>query len=337
MTMPKPTSRNLPRAQPAVRGGLTVTKATVVCGTDFSEQTMHAVEAAAALARRLDEPLVLVHAVDNESRESLPADVRDALCIYERAQLHEELERLRAAKVEVIEEFCAGKPEKLLLETAATHDARLLVVSSHRRKIPKRWVLGSVAEKVAESSLVPTLVVRDSTPFTRWVGGRKHLRVFVGADFSAPSKAALRWVAWLRQIGPCHVVVAHLEPDQPASASFDPVHASIVMEMLARTGATQARAMRRHVGQILGAKRVRVRIEKGWGRSDAHLIQVAREEHADLIVIGTHQRHGLARLGHLSVSRGVLHYAPMNVVCVPFAAPFEETGYENHIYRDGVE
>ena len=95
--------------------------------------------------------------------------------------------------------------------------------------------------------------------------------------------------------------------------------------------------MRRHVGQILGAKRVRVRIEKGWGRSDAHLIQVAREEHADLIVIGTHQRHGLARLGHLSVSRGVLHYAPMNVVCVPFAAPFEETGYESHIYRDGVE
>ena len=335
--MTKPTSRDSPCAQSVGTGSLAVCKATIVTGTDFSEQAIHAVEAAAALARRLDESLVLVHAVDTDSRESLPAGLRDSLCIYEQAQLHEELERLSAAKVQVVEEFRAGKPERVLLESAAIHDARLLVVSARRRKSPKRWMLGSVAEKVAESSLVPTLVVRDSTPFTRWIGGKKRLRVFVGADFSPASEAALRWVAWLRRIGPCHVVVAHLDSDQPASASFDPVHASIILEMSAPTHATQVRAMRRRVRQILGAKAVRVRIEKGWGRSDAHLIQVAREELADLIVIGTHQRHGLARLGHLSVSRGVLHYAPMNVVCVPFAALLEETGYENHIHRDGVE
>ena len=335
--MSNPASRNPPRARRADGRTLVVTKATIVCGTDFSQQAVHAVEAAAALARRLDEPLVLVHAVNKESRELLPAEIRDSLCIYERAQLHEELERLRAAEVEVIEAFRGGKPEKVLLEVATREHARLLVVSSHGRKVPKRWVLGSVAERVAESSPVPTLVVRDSTPFTRWIRGKKHLRVFVGADFSPHSEAALRWVAWLRQIGPCHVVVAHLEPDQPASASFDPVHAFIVMEMLARTNGAQVRAMRRSVRQILGTKQVRVRIEKGWGRSDAHLIQLAREARADLIVIGTHQRHGLARLGHLAVSRGVLHYAPMNVVCVPFAAPPEKVRYENHIYRNGVE
>ena len=44
---------------------------------------------------------------------------------------------------------------------------------------------------------------------------------------------------------------------------------------------------------------------------------MAHEEQADLIVVGSHQRHGLSRLAHPSVSRAVLHHAPMNVACVP--------------------
>ena len=82
----------------------------------------------------------------------------------------------------------------------------------------------------------------------------------------------------------------------------------------------QARSFRQRVRAALGATGVRVHIEKGWGRSDAHLIEMAREERADLIVVGTHQRHGLGRIGHLSVSRGVLHHAPMCVACVPVSA-----------------
>jgi len=63
--------------------------------------------------------------------------------------------------------------------------------------------------------------------------------------------------------------------------------------------------------------RVRVRFEAGWGYSDAHIIELAAQERADLIVVGTHSRSGWQRFGHHSVSRGVLHYAPRNVACVP--------------------
>ena len=41
-------------------------------------------------------------------------------------------------------------------------------------------------------------------------------------------------------------------------------------------------------------------------------------EMADLIVIGTNQKRGVNLLG--SVSRGVLHHASMNVLCVPTGA-----------------
>jgi nucleotide-binding universal stress UspA family protein len=174
-----------------------------------------------------------------------------------------------------------------------------------------------VAERVAEAASVPTLVVRDPAPLLRWARGEGRLRIFVGADFSAPSEAALRWVDWLRKLEPCEIVVACLEA-APMSDSSGAVFPSLFMdEMVLKTTHLQERIFRHHVRAVLGSSGVRARFEKGWSHSDAHLIQLAAEEHADLIVVGTHSRHGWHRLGHHSVSRGVLRYAPRNVLCVP--------------------
>ena len=89
--------------------------------------------------------------------------------------------------------------------------------------------------------------------------------------------------------------------------------------MMRKTSLTQAQYFRKKVRALLGPARVRVRVrvEQQWGYSDAHLIQTAAAEKAYLLVVGTHSRRGLARLGHHSVSRGVLHYAPTNVACIP--------------------
>lgn len=322
-TMNEPTRTPPPRALQPTAVPIIATKASILCGTDFSQNARQAVEAGAALAKRLDEPLVLVHALDDEARTTLPTEVRESLCLYERAQLHEELELLREAKVKVIEAFSAGKPDVVLVKSGMVHNARLLVLSSQGRRPLGGWVLGTVAERTAEASLVPTLIVRTAAPFTRWALGGRSLRVFVGADFSAPSEAALRWVQWLRQVGPCDVSIAYLEPTLPAVNAFNMSPAPAVVELLVKAERVQARCFRQRVRALLGSTRVRIRVEKGWGRSDAHLIQMAREERADLIVVGTHQRHGLDRLGHLSVSRGVLHYAPMSVACVPAGAALD--------------
>jgi nucleotide-binding universal stress UspA family protein len=53
----------------------------------------------------------------------------------------------------------------------------------------------------------------------------------------------------------------------------------------------------------------------GLGRIGDHLLRVADIEQADVIVTGTHQRRGLARLG--SVAGVVLHYSHASVACVP--------------------
>jgi nucleotide-binding universal stress UspA family protein len=46
---------------------------------------------------------------------------------------------------------------------------------------------------------------------------------------------------------------------------------------------------------------------------------MAREEGADLIVVGSHQYRGFERLWHTSVSRGLLHSATMSVAVVPLS------------------
>lgn len=295
---------------------LAAVESQIVCGTDFSKTATQAAEAAAAFAARLREPLVLVHAVDAAARAQLPAEVRESLRTFSQQCLSDEGRRLQAGGVEVREVFREGAPHTVLMDFASDAKTRLVVLSPFGRGAPAGWILGSVAEHVAQTSRVPTLIVRSAEPFMAWLGGKRSLRVFVGADFSIPSEAALRWVGWLQQLGPCDVTVAYLEQElAPAAAGSE--LSSLARDLAARTEAVQIRCFRQRVRELLGARRVRVRIEKGWGRSDAHLLQLATEDRADLIVVGTHQHPGPGRFGSPSTSRGVLHYAPMSVACVP--------------------
>jgi nucleotide-binding universal stress UspA family protein len=80
------------------------------------------------------------------------------------------------------------------------------------------------------------------------------------------------------------------------------------------------RDVREKVNRVLGGESVEVRVLGNWGRTDAPLVEMAVEMRADLVVVGTHQWRGLDWLRHGSVSRGLLHHAPMSVACVPTPA-----------------
>jgi nucleotide-binding universal stress UspA family protein len=71
---------------------------------------------------------------------------------------------------------------------------------------------------------------------------------------------------------------------------------------------------------MLGANVTKVGVETAWGRADPVLLALAKETEADLIVLGTHQRHGFGRFWLGSVSRAVLRDATVNVVVVPHDA-----------------
>jgi nucleotide-binding universal stress UspA family protein len=298
---------------------LTPASMEIVCGTDFSKSAMKATDAAAALASRLREPLIILHAFDEPSRLLLPKELRDSLRTFEQQQLKDETQRLHTGGLVVREAFCDGAPSEVLAQFAAQSNTRLVVISSGRHTPTASWIFGRVAEHVTGSSPVPTLVIRNSDPLVDWAHGKRKLRVFVAADFSVASETALGWVRWLRQVERCDVTVAYIELPLVADSALGDQPSPGAAPLLAKIEHTEKVCFRRRIRTLLSTDRVRVCFEKGWGRSDAHLIQMARQERADLIVVGMSERHGLSRIAHHSVSRAIVRYAPMNVACIPSA------------------
>ncbi len=298
----------------------------IVCGTDFSENADHAAAVADALARRIGAPCILAHSVDE--RGEFPENVRTRLLNNDRPRLAEHATRLRGLGLVFEEKLLRGLPDDGVAQFAAQTGARLVVVgaSTTSSNWAARLLLGNISARIAETSPAPTLVVHDPAPFVAWARGERTLKVFVGADFSATSDAALRWVAELRQIGPCEVIAGYVDwpPEEaarlgvsgPVGLGENPPEIQRMVE----------RDVREKVTHLLGAENVRICVRGNSGRADEPLMEMAAEAQADVIVIGTHQWHGLSRLRHGSVSRGILRHAPMNVACVPAPAAAPVSG-----------
>jgi nucleotide-binding universal stress UspA family protein len=290
----------------------------IICGTDFSEHAEQASLAAAALARRLGDTLVLAHVWDETLGEGLWEDFHDRISAAVRNRLYDHAIRLRETGSSVEEEMPSGMPDEELAKVASRHDARLLVVGSLGRRSGE-WLLGSVAERAALRSPIPTLVVRSAVPFEAWARGERRLKVFVAFDFTGTAEAALRWIKCLEAAGPCEIVVGYV--DWPVGEAG---RLGISGELLLGHNPPQVqrileRELSERVRALLGEGAVRIRVEPSLGRADSRLVEIAREEQSDLVVTGTHQRHGLGRVAHPSISRGLLRDAPMSVACIPGA------------------
>ena len=299
----------------------------IVCGTDFSENAAQASTAAAVLAARSGKPLLLVHVADEfnglgDDQKKLTAFLRPVA-----KKLRAEAYRLKKAGATVETKVLTGQlAERAIRELVEKHPAALVVVSSVSKTAFDRWTLGTTSESIAQSVASPTLVVRSSAPFEAWARGERPLKIFVAVDSASVSEAALQWVRDLRGLGPCDIVVAHVNrPTEEASRLG--VSAPVGLGgNLPEMQSMLERDLQGKVTRVLGEDDVRVWVRGNSGRADYPLVEMAMESQADVIVVGTHQWHGLSRLQHGSVSRGILHHAPMSVACVPTpaAAPMAE-------------
>lgn len=303
----------------------TKTTMSIVCGTDLSDRSNQAALAAGAIAKLLGAPLKLVHVIDELGAELTAESEQQAAYDPLRKRVHDHAAELgQKLAIEVEPVVVPGHMADRLIEVAQIASAGLLVVSSLGAEKQQRWLLGSAAERVAQSSTLPVLVVRDGTRFEAWARGDRPLRVMVGVELASTSRAALRWAAGLRALAPCDILVTqvvwpigeHVRLGVSGPTPLDHLRPEIEAPLI--------RDLRAWVGQLSGAGETTVKVSHGWGPVDVSLTQLAIEADADLLVVGTHQRTGVARLWEGSVSRGVLHNAPCSVACVPRAAMARE-------------
>jgi len=289
----------------------------IIAGTDFSGNATQAARAAASIAKRLGVPLKLVYILEELTAELA---ITNDPGIYDplRKRLREqaaEIGRQFGIDVEPIAE--PGFACEKLIQIARVHHAGMIVVSALGERKQHQWLMGSVAERLAQLSPLPVLIVRDGARIEAWANGNSELRTMVGVEIGSTSKAALRWASELRAMGRCNLTVTHIawpfgehfRLGIPSPVPLDSLRPEL-RELLIRD-------LRAWASEVPGAAEASFNVSPGWGRIDFHLAVLAREAQADLLIVGTHQRSASARLWQGSVSRGVLHNATCNVVCVP--------------------
>lgn len=297
---------------------------TIVCGTDFSVPASGAVRAAAAIAARRGETLRLVHVQGDFApiEEGVAGTDRPREAVFDlaRSLLHDEAARARALGADVTEEMAVGDPAFQILAASARSEASLVVVAWLGRTAPTRWIVGSVAEKIARASTVPVLVVRDPEPLVAWARGERPLPITVADDLGESSLGALRWAAAAKAIGEVEVTTVHV-----ASPSEEHVrrglHVSSDLERLRPEVDAAIRGDLRSRSEEAGLAGANLMIQQGFGRTEPHVVSLADQAGSELLVVGTHRRAGMGRLWHGSVSRGVLFLTTQNIVCAPTAPP----------------
>lgn len=138
----------------------------VLVPTDGSETAQSAVQSAIDLARIHDAVLHTVYVVDVGHPDFAPGKaemwepVVDAVRNQGNQHTGEVVEAATEAGLEAHQAVVDhGSPVEGVLGYADDHGIDLIVLGTHGRSGPKRWLLGSVAERIVRGSNVPVLVV----------------------------------------------------------------------------------------------------------------------------------------------------------------------------------
>ncbi len=293
----------------------------IVVGIDFSGHSQEAAQVGAVLARMLGERLELVHVFDPWLSRAFTGEAARVAQPAEKKlnELRESLSRTFGSEVGA--EVRVGIPDEELVRKAVESRCSLAITHALGWRTDEHWRLGGVAERLARHTQVPFLMVRDARPFLEWGEGIRPLRVTIGDDLSRVSDPALEWMSVLRRAGPCEVVLAHVYLPVPEHRRLGLSFAREreVQAILEKEAQLRAEAL------IPGGASVRV--EPGLGLATESLLEIAREQQADVVVLGTHQYGAGRRIWGGSVSHQVLNEAPTSVVCVPLpsrgTAPIE--------------
>lgn len=133
-------------------------------------------------------------------------------------------------------------------------------------------------------------------------------RILHPTDFSSASAHAFALACSLARDYGATLVVCHVAP---------PPAAAVVEGMMVAVPPDEEQEARNRLARIHPSDpmvNVAYRLERGDAVRD--IVRVAGEEHADLIVMGTHGRGGLTRVLMGSVAEGVMRKAPCPVITI---------------------
>jgi len=291
----------------------------ILCATDFSDFSNHAIPYGIALAREFKAKLYVSHVIDLSSA----AIYGEAVFALEEQQsrmttyAHKEMTRLMGQESLDWEPLITvGNPANEIARLAADKQVDLAIAASHGRSGLKRLILGSVTERLMRTLPCPLWVVRSPEPgFVTPASEAIQLKkVLVGCDFSPDSSLAFEYALSLAQEFQAELHLAHVvEPPlyddliKPPSESREPFRQKLrktVQEKLTGMVPEEARTWCNPVTTLLA------------GQPHEELIKYAVVNDMDLIVLGVRGHSLVETLFVGSTTDRVLRRAPCPVLSV---------------------
>jgi nucleotide-binding universal stress UspA family protein len=130
----------------------------VVVALPLDHQTDELLATALDLGKRLECPLVVVHALGKRRMESEPSTAHRIARAKQTLGLR--LQPLWKAGLDVREEVEVAAPAELAINTALRLGAQLIITGRGRPATIRRWLVGSAVEAIIHGAVVPVWVVR---------------------------------------------------------------------------------------------------------------------------------------------------------------------------------
>jgi nucleotide-binding universal stress UspA family protein len=142
----------------------------ILCGTDFSATSLEALDLALSLARDTGAEVHVVHVVPDPLTqpwmvEGAGMDFGELRQVWasDAERVLEHLVSDRRLEGRVTAAVLMGTPANELLQYVGDHACDLVVVGSHGHGLVRRFLLGSVADRVFKSAACAVLVVPHRT------------------------------------------------------------------------------------------------------------------------------------------------------------------------------
>lgn len=280
---------------------------TIMVATDFSERSDRAMRRATLMAKQFESDVTLVHVVDDDQ----PAYIVQG----EREQAKDLLRKMADTMRKVDRVACDARvivssPFAGIVQAVDVVAPDLLIIGPHRRQVLKDAFVGTTAERAIRSVSCPILMA-NAPPASNY----RH--VLQTTDLSEVSGDAIRRFSSLgigraAQNSVLYVFdvpelqMARLETPSKKEREFylkeqRKEAARELADFLRTAGSINPEMVLRHQASTVAQE----------------ILGAADEEMADLIVISTHGRGGLAKLFLGSVAEQVLAQATTDVLAVP--------------------
>ena len=209
-----------------------------------------------------------------------------------------------------------GKPEQVIIETAAADQGMFITMATHGRSGINRWLLGSIAEKVLRGTTNPLLLVR-ATEEAKAESVASLKSIVVPLDGSELAEGVLPAVAELAKTLKLAVVLfrAYNIPSS-AYAGDEGYYAINYDEMLTamRDEAVDYLEKKTEAVKKMGIANVSSVAKEGFAADE--IISLSRQSPDNLIAMSTHGRSGVKRWVLGSVTETIVRHSADPVLVI---------------------